>query len=134
MAQTGGSAVLLCWALHCLTNRIIAMLLLLLFGATPASGQSTLLAALRDLHIEPRLPTFALTAMTFATSCSGTLFLALPDSPHARQCRDRDYRGEQPALSQPSINESKISTSTGLMNLLSASVGGVPMCHGAGGA
>ena len=30
-------------------------------------------------------------------------------------------------------NESKISTSTGLMNLLSASVGGVPMCHGAGG-
>jgi hypothetical protein len=31
------------------------------------------------------------------------------------------------------VNESKISTSTGLMNLLSASVGGVPMCHGAGG-
>jgi MFS superfamily sulfate permease-like transporter len=31
------------------------------------------------------------------------------------------------------VNESKISTSTGLMNLLSASIGGVPMCHGAGG-
>jgi hypothetical protein len=31
------------------------------------------------------------------------------------------------------VNEGKISTSTGLMNLLSASVGGVPMCHGAGG-
>jgi hypothetical protein len=31
------------------------------------------------------------------------------------------------------VNESKISTSTGLMNLLSAGVGGVPMCHGAGG-
>jgi MFS superfamily sulfate permease-like transporter len=31
------------------------------------------------------------------------------------------------------VSESKISTSTGLMNILSAGVGGVPMCHGAGG-
>ena len=31
------------------------------------------------------------------------------------------------------VNESKISTSTGLMNLWSARIGGVPMCHGAGG-
>jgi hypothetical protein len=31
------------------------------------------------------------------------------------------------------VNENKFSTSTGLMNLLGASVGGVPMCHGAGG-
>jgi Molybdate transporter of MFS superfamily len=31
------------------------------------------------------------------------------------------------------INESKISISTGLMNVVSAGVGGVPMCHGAGG-
>jgi MFS superfamily sulfate permease-like transporter len=31
------------------------------------------------------------------------------------------------------VDESKISTSTGLMNLLSAAIGGVPMCHGAGG-
>jgi len=30
------------------------------------------------------------------------------------------------------VNENMISTSTGLMNLLSASVGGVPMCHCAG--
>ena len=31
------------------------------------------------------------------------------------------------------VSEGKIATSTGLMNFLSASVGGVPMCHGAGG-
>jgi MFS superfamily sulfate permease-like transporter len=34
---------------------------------------------------------------------------------------------------QRPVNEGKIATSTGLMNLLSAGVGGVPMCHGAGG-
>jgi xanthine/uracil permease len=31
------------------------------------------------------------------------------------------------------VSEGRIATSTGLMNLLSAGVGGVPMCHGAGG-
>ena len=31
------------------------------------------------------------------------------------------------------VNEGRIATSTGLMNIFSAGVGGVPMCHGAGG-
>jgi MFS superfamily sulfate permease-like transporter len=31
------------------------------------------------------------------------------------------------------VSENRIAASTGLMNLLSAGVGGVPMCHGAGG-
>jgi uncharacterized membrane protein HdeD (DUF308 family) len=31
------------------------------------------------------------------------------------------------------VTEGKIAVSTGMMNVLSASVGGVPMCHGAGG-
>src|SRR5262249_31919887 len=31
------------------------------------------------------------------------------------------------------VTESRIATSTGLINLFGASVGGVPMCHGAGG-
>jgi MFS superfamily sulfate permease-like transporter len=31
------------------------------------------------------------------------------------------------------VNESEMATSTGLMNLLSGTLGGVPMCHGAGG-
>jgi MFS superfamily sulfate permease-like transporter len=31
------------------------------------------------------------------------------------------------------VTERKVSVSTGLMNLFGASVGGVPMCHGAGG-
>src|SRR5690606_24804867 len=31
------------------------------------------------------------------------------------------------------ITERKVSASTGIMNVLGASIGGVPMCHGAGG-
>jgi MFS superfamily sulfate permease-like transporter len=31
------------------------------------------------------------------------------------------------------VNENRLSTSTGILNLFSASVGGIPMCHGAGG-
>ena len=119
-----------------LTNRIIpAMLLLLLFGAAYGIWSNpTLLAALRDLHIEPRLPTFALTAMTFNDLLLGTLFLALPQIPLTLGNAVIAITEENNRLfpNRP-VNESKISTSTGLMNLLSASVGGVPMCHGAGG-
>jgi MFS superfamily sulfate permease-like transporter len=31
------------------------------------------------------------------------------------------------------VDENKLSTSTGVLNLFGASVGGIPMCHGAGG-
>jgi MFS superfamily sulfate permease-like transporter len=31
------------------------------------------------------------------------------------------------------VNENKLSTSTGIVNLFGSSVGGIPMCHGAGG-
>jgi MFS superfamily sulfate permease-like transporter len=31
------------------------------------------------------------------------------------------------------VSENKLSTSTGILNIFSACVGGIPMCHGAGG-
>ena len=119
-----------------LTNRVIpAMFLLLLFGAGYGIlSDPTLLNALREVHVELRMPTFALGSLTFNDFLVGTIFLALPQSSaHARQRRHRHHRGEQPPLSGTSGQREQIATSTGLMNLLSASVGGVPMCHGAGG-
>jgi MFS superfamily sulfate permease-like transporter len=94
----------------------------------------TLLSALRDVHIEPRLPTFALTDLTFNDLFIGTIFLALPQVPLTLGNAIVATTEENNRLfpNRP-VNENKISTSTGLMNLLSASVGGVPMCHGAGG-
>jgi MFS superfamily sulfate permease-like transporter len=137
MAQNwwiGGAALLGTSLL--LTNRIIpAMFLLLLFGAGYGIlSDPTLLSALREMHMELRLPTFALTALTFNDVLIGTVFLALPQIPLTLGNAVIAITEENNRLfpNRP-VNESKISTSTGLMNLLSASVGGVPMCHGAGG-
>src|SRR3974377_1217638 len=130
-----GGAALLATSLL-LTNRVIpAMFLLLLFGAAYGIlSDPTLLAALREVHIEPRLPTFALSGLTINDLLIGTVFLALPQVPLTLGNAIIAITEENNRLfpNRP-VNESKISTSTGLMNLLSASVGGVPMCHGAGG-
>lgn len=119
-----------------LTNRIVpAMFLLLLFGAGYGIwSDPTLLAALRDVQMDLRLPTFALTGMTFNDFSIGTIFLALPQVPLTLGNAVIAITEENNRLfpNRP-VNESKIATSTGLMNLLSASLGGVPMCHGAGG-
>ena len=137
MAQNwwiGGAALL--GTLLLLTNRIIpAMFVLLLFGAAyGALSDPTLVAALREVHMELRLPIFALSSLTLNDFLIGTVFLALPQVPLTLGNAVIAITEENNRLfpNQP-VNESKISTSTGLMNLLSASVGGVPMCHGAGG-
>jgi MFS superfamily sulfate permease-like transporter len=119
-----------------MANRVVpAMFLLLVFGAGYGIwSDPTLLAALRDMHIEPRLPTFALGSMTFNDFLLGAIFLALPQVPLTLGNAVIAITEENNRLfpNRP-VDESRISTSTGLMNLLSAGVGGVPMCHGAGG-
>ena len=88
----------------------------------------------REVHIELRLPTFILSGVTFNNLQIGTVFLALPQVPLTLGNAVIAITEENNRLfPQRSVNESKISTSTGLINLLSASLGGVPMCHGAGG-
>lgn len=119
-----------------LTNRIVpAMFLLLMFGAGYGIlSDPTLLGALRDVQIDLRLPTFALGSITLNDFLIGTLFLALPQVPLTLGNAVIAITEENNRLfpDRP-VDESKISTSTGLMNILSAGVGGVPMCHGAGG-
>ena len=84
--------------------------------------------------MEVRLPAFSLTALALNDFILGTVFLALPQIPLTLGNAVIAITEENNRLfpNRP-VNESNISTSTGLMNLLSASVGGVPMCHGAGG-
>lgn len=130
----GGAALLGTCLL--LTNRVIpAMFLLLLFGGGYGIlSDPTLLGALRDVHIELRWPSFALTGLSLNDFMVGALFLALPQVPLTLGNAVIAITEENNRLfPHRPVNESKISTSTGLMNLLSASVGGVPMCHGAGG-
>jgi len=119
-----------------LTNRVIpAMFLLLLFGASYGLlSDPSLLAAMREVHIELRLPTFALSALTLNDFLVGALFLALPQVPLTLGNAIIAITEENNRLfPHRPVNEGKISTSTGLINLLGASLGGVPMCHGAGG-
>ncbi len=119
-----------------LTNRVIpAMFLLLLFGAGyGVVSDSTLIEALRDVHPELRMPSFVLSSLTPNDFFLGAVFLALPQVPLTLGNAVIAITEENNRLfpDRP-VNESKISISTGLMNLWSASIGGVPMCHGAGG-
>jgi MFS superfamily sulfate permease-like transporter len=119
-----------------LTNRVIpAMFLLLLFGgAYGIVSDPTLLQALRSVEIEPRLPDFALAKLTWNDVLIGAVFLALPQVPLTLGNAVIAITEENNRLfpNRP-VSEAKIATSTGLMNIVSAGVGGVPMCHGAGG-
>jgi hypothetical protein len=119
-----------------LANRIIpAMFLLLMFGAGYGVwSDPTLIEALRSVQFEPRLPSFAPAALTWNDLLIGTVFIALPQVPLTLGNAIIAITEENNRLFplRP-VSESKVATSTGLMNLLSGSVGGVPICHGAGG-
>jgi MFS superfamily sulfate permease-like transporter len=119
-----------------LSNRIVpAMFLLLLFGAGyGVLSDPSLLGALKDVHVNFRLPAFALGTITLNDLLLGAVFLALPQIPLTLGNAVIAITEENNRLfpNRP-VNENTISNSTGLMNLFSAGVGGVPMCHGAGG-
>jgi MFS superfamily sulfate permease-like transporter len=137
MAQNwwiGGAALLGTSLL--LSNRVIpAMFLLLLFGALCGIVlDPTLLEALRAVQIEPRLPEFALAKITLNDLIVGVVFLALPQLPLTLGNAVIAITEENNRLFPDRlVHEGGVATSTGLMNLMSATVGGIPMCHGAGG-
>lgn len=119
-----------------LTNRAIpAMFLLLLFGAACGVIQDPAAAhALSQVRVQFRLPSFALAAISWHDLWVGTLFLALPQLPLTLGNAVIAVRDENNRLfpDRP-VSDAQIASSTGLMNLASSAVGGVPMCHGAGG-
>lgn len=119
-----------------LTNRKIpAMFLLLAGGAVVALVRDpSLLPALGTVHLVPRMPSFALGSLTWHDMVIGTLFLALPQVPLTLGNAIIAITEENNRLfpDRP-VSERKVALSTGIMNMASALVGGVPMCHGAGG-
>jgi MFS superfamily sulfate permease-like transporter len=119
-----------------LTNRTIpAMFLLLLFGAAYGVIQNPeVLRGLSGLTVEFRVPSFALSTLNWHDFVIGAVFLALPQVPLTLGNAVIAIREENNRLfpDRP-VTEKAVATSTGLMNLGGAAVGGVPMCHGAGG-
>ena len=117
------------------SRRVPAMFLLLIFGAV--SGiivDPTLTGQLAGIAIEPRLPTFALGSIGWNDVLIGTVFLALPQVPLTLGNAIIAITEENNQLfpDRP-ITQQRVAVSTGLMNLGSAALGGIPMCHGAGG-
>jgi len=123
-------------ALLLLTNKAIpAMFLLLLFGAACAVVQNPdALNALSTIRPHIRLPSFALTALTWHDLLIGAVFLTLPQLPLTLGNAVIAIREENNRLFPDRfVTENSIAISTGVMNCGSAMLGGVPMCHGAGG-
>jgi MFS superfamily sulfate permease-like transporter len=119
-----------------MTNRTIpAMFLLLIFGAVVgAIGDPEALRAMSSLSIEFRAPSFVLATITWHDLAIGAVFLALPQLPLTLGNALIAIREENNRLfpDRP-VTDRTVATSTGVMNLAGAALGGVPMCHGAGG-
>lgn len=130
------SVGLLLLTLLLLSNRVIPVMFLLLIGGAFVAmvRDPHLLAALGTVRIEPRWPTFALSGIRWSDFVVGVVFLALPQVPLTLGNAIIAITEENNRLfpSRP-VTERGVSISTGLMNLFGSSIGGVPMCHGAGG-
>jgi Molybdate transporter of MFS superfamily len=119
-----------------LTNRVIpAMFLLLLFGAVCAVVQNhAALAALQAVRFEFRIPAFSFAHIAWYDFIVGATLLALPQLPLTLGNAVIAVTEENNRLfADRPVTEKTVAISTGLMNLGAAAVGGVPMCHGAGG-
>jgi MFS superfamily sulfate permease-like transporter len=126
----GGLALLLA------RNRTVpAMFALLGFGVVVGIYQRPdLLHALAASGIEIRAPQFSLSNLSWNEVFVGVVLLALPQVPltlgNAVIAIKEENNRQFP---EATVTEKGISISTGVMNLFSASIGGIPMCHGAGG-
>jgi MFS superfamily sulfate permease-like transporter len=130
------SAIALALTLLLLANRVVpAMFVLLVFGAGAALLSDPHLAGeLATVRMQLRLPSFAPAAISWADALAGVVFLALPQLPLTFGNAVLALKEENNRLfPERPVTEGAVCASTGLMNLFGAAVGGVPMCHGAGG-
>jgi MFS superfamily sulfate permease-like transporter len=129
------AATLLVTLLLLSSRRVPAMFVILIAGAGLAVIRDpTVVNAFGSIRFEPRLPSFALAGLTWSDLVLGIVFLAIPQIPLTLGNAMIAIVEENNRLfPQKPVSEQSVSISTGLMNLFGASVGGVPMCHGAGG-
>lgn len=116
-------------------KKIPAMLLLLLFGAAAAVMESpALLKELSAIELGLQWPTWSLGSVSWRDFVLGAFFVALPQVPLTLSNAIIAIKEENNTLfPDRAVTEKGVSVSTGIMNLLGSAVGGVPMCHGAGG-
>ena len=116
-------------------ERVPAMLLLLGFGVSVELIRgASLLGELGQLSFRLRFPEFALTKIGWGDLATGVLVLGLPqvaltlgNAIIATVEENNSLFPDRP------ITVKAVAVDHGVMNLVGTSLGGVPMCHGAGG-
>jgi predicted benzoate:H+ symporter BenE len=115
--------------------RFPAMFALLLVGAIAAYVLDPI-RAVEVVTTRPsfRLPEFTFARMTWSDFVAGTLVLAIPQLPLTIGNAVIAIRAENNELfpDRP-VSDRMMAVSQGLINLVSAPFGGIPLCHGAGG-
>ena len=116
-------------------ERVPAMLPLLAFGAAVAfAREPDLLGELARISVHFRLPKSALSCIEWNDVVTGVLVLGLPQAALTLGNAIVATVEENNALfpDRPTTVRT-VAIDHGVMNLLGAALGGVPMCHGAGG-
>lgn len=116
-------------------RRLPAMFVLLAFGAVVGALRNPdILARIGSASIGLRGPSFALADLSWNQLFVGVVLLALPQIPLTLGNAVIAVTDENNRLfPHRPVTESRVAVSTGLMNVFSGAIGGVPMCHGAGG-
>lgn len=112
-----------------------AMFILLVLGFIySVTKDAALLGQLGQISISFKLPQLSVSEISWNDLMLGAIYLALPQIPLTLGNAIIGTKEENNRLfpDRP-ITVKGISISTGLMNLFSAGIGGVPLCHGAGG-
>ena len=115
--------------------RMPAMLILLGIGIGIACfDRPALIGEISAIKPEFKLPTMAWSTLSVSDLWAGFIFLALPQLPLTFGNAYLSITEENNRLfpDRP-VSEHSVAMSTGLMNLASSFIGGIPMCHGAGG-
>jgi predicted benzoate:H+ symporter BenE len=116
-------------------RRLPAMLALLVYGAVLAFIQNpNLVGELSRLSIRFRIPELTFGKMSWQELFSGFILLGLPQAPLTLGNAIIGTVSENNVhFPDRKVTAKTIAIDHGLMNLISASIGGIPLCHGAGG-
>jgi MFS superfamily sulfate permease-like transporter len=116
-------------------DRLPAMLVLLAFGIVVAvAREPALVGELGGLSFRVRLPEFALTQIGWQDLVTGVMVLGLPQAglTLGNAIVATVEENNQVFPDRP-ITVRMVAIDHGIMNLVGTALGGVPMCHGAGG-
>ncbi|HSD54136.1 MAG TPA: putative sulfate/molybdate transporter [Burkholderiales bacterium] len=116
-------------------RRFPVMLLLLAVGASLALLQRPELGAtLANAPVGFRLPAFTLGGLEWSHLAVAAIVLVIPQLPLTfGNALVAIVEENNRLFPERPVTEKRVAISTGLMNLFAGSLGGVPMCHGAGG-